>query len=399
MKRLRVTLETVTPLFLGGADPQRGSPELRAASFRGVLRFWWRALWGGIHPNQPLTKLSKHESQVFGDTEQASSIIIRLSNPPQNTESWQFRQKPGVDYLFFSLQGRRNEPDRRGFSPGQQFKLTLQTRLGLDKDQEDKAFLQACAAFWLMVTFGSLGARSRRGAGNLRVVDVEGWPQELPSLKTTANSAEGFVLETQSKLKKLYEVLHKAFNWPLPENGKPQPPFDVLHPRYGQIFVYEKTWKTWQAALDQLGENYKKYRNKSPDRKQVGDVIRGRSEKPETVNRAAFGFPIVYYYRGYGFGGMLEGEDGQRRASPLIFHVTRLKNGEYLLSFVFFDAPLLPDGVKLKLNPRQGDAVFVDPPNKNPILDFLISIGKKGSELFIAKPEEIKYPKPEEKSS
>ena len=43
MQKLTVTLEAVTPLFLGGADP-RGSPELRPASFRGVLRFWWRAL-------------------------------------------------------------------------------------------------------------------------------------------------------------------------------------------------------------------------------------------------------------------------------------------------------------------------------------------------------------------
>lgn len=398
MKRLRVTLETVTPLFLGGADPQRGSPELRAASFRGALRFWWRALWGGIHPDKPIKELAIRESQVFGDTEQASSIVIRLSNPPRNTESWQFRQKPGVDYLFFSLQGRRNEPDRRGFSPGQQFQLVLQTRLGIDKEQEEKAFLQACAAFWLMVTFGSLGARSRRGAGNLRVVDADGWPQEMPSLKTAADSAEDFVFESQRKLQKLYATLNKSFDWPLPKGDTPQPNFDVLHPKYGTIYVYKKTWETWEAALEELGTNYKKYRNKSPDRKQVGDVIRGRSEKLETVDRAAFGFPIVYYYRGYGFGGMLEGKDGQRRASPLIFHVTRLKNGEYLLSFVFFDAPLLPDGVKLKLNPRQGDAVFVDPPNKNPILDFLISIGKEGGELFIAEPKDIQYPKPEEKS-
>lgn len=41
-RTLTVTLETVTPLFLGGADP-RGAPELRAPAFRGALRYWLRA--------------------------------------------------------------------------------------------------------------------------------------------------------------------------------------------------------------------------------------------------------------------------------------------------------------------------------------------------------------------
>lgn len=35
---LKLTLETVTPLFLGGADP-RGAPELRPPSLRGAMRY------------------------------------------------------------------------------------------------------------------------------------------------------------------------------------------------------------------------------------------------------------------------------------------------------------------------------------------------------------------------
>jgi len=43
--RLTVTLETVTPLLLGGAVP-RESPELRLSSLRGVMRYWLRAALG-----------------------------------------------------------------------------------------------------------------------------------------------------------------------------------------------------------------------------------------------------------------------------------------------------------------------------------------------------------------
>jgi CRISPR-associated protein Cmr1 len=43
---LTITLETVTPLFLGGADP-RGAPELRPPAFRGAMRYWLRELIEG----------------------------------------------------------------------------------------------------------------------------------------------------------------------------------------------------------------------------------------------------------------------------------------------------------------------------------------------------------------
>jgi CRISPR-associated protein Cmr1 len=46
-RTLAVTLETVTPLFLGGADP-RGAPELRPPPFRGAMRYWLRAALGGL---------------------------------------------------------------------------------------------------------------------------------------------------------------------------------------------------------------------------------------------------------------------------------------------------------------------------------------------------------------
>jgi CRISPR-associated protein Cmr1 len=42
MQKITVKLETVTPLFLGGADP-RGEPELRPPAFRGAMRYWLRA--------------------------------------------------------------------------------------------------------------------------------------------------------------------------------------------------------------------------------------------------------------------------------------------------------------------------------------------------------------------
>jgi CRISPR-associated protein Cmr1 len=73
-------LETITPLFLTGADP-RGEPELRAASIRGALRFWLRALLGGVIGDKDLDALRKAEPAVFGSTDTgASPVVVRIRN-------------------------------------------------------------------------------------------------------------------------------------------------------------------------------------------------------------------------------------------------------------------------------------------------------------------------------
>src|SRR5438132_938569 len=70
---LTVTLQAVTPLFLAGAD-SGGAPELRAASFRGALRFWLRALLGA-HLGNDLNALHEAESAIFGNPNGASSVV------------------------------------------------------------------------------------------------------------------------------------------------------------------------------------------------------------------------------------------------------------------------------------------------------------------------------------
>ena len=54
----------VTPLFCAGADP-KGSPELRLAGFKGVLRYWWRALaWAEC--GAQLDVIQQREDRLFG---------------------------------------------------------------------------------------------------------------------------------------------------------------------------------------------------------------------------------------------------------------------------------------------------------------------------------------------
>lgn len=394
---MKVKLETVTPLFLGGSEP-RGDPELRPASFKGELRFWWRALWGGVYPSRAIDDLFAAESRVFGTTDEASPIVLRLSGDNLRKSAWRFGSSLGVDYLFFSMKGTRKDPDRGGFEAGQTFELTLHTRLGLQANERvETAFREACAALWLLVRLGGIGARSRRGAGNLCAQSiVDGvWPSDLPPLKSNAKSAAEYARETSAGLAQLYEALR----WPKPTGElKTWPEFDILHPKGGPIYVLGKEWSAWHEALDQVGIAYRDFRGRRhPDYAAVKEVVSGHTTQLDTVERAAFGLPIVFYYRSLGGQrGTLEGKDVDRRSSPLLFHVAALDGGKCAVCFVRFNARFLPKGSGLKLKPR-GRPAFAKPPDGKLITQFLQSISEPGyrdqhGDLFIAPMLDVPYP-------
>ncbi len=400
VQRVTVTLEAVTPLFLGGVNP-RGEPELRAPSVKGALRAWWRAIYGGVHPHISPHELAADEGRLFGSTENASPITLRLrADSLQSAEEWQTREYIGIDYLFFAFRGTRQEPPRKGFPAGQQFDLILQTRPGAKASESEEAYKQACAALWLWVWFGALGARSRRGAGSLRAINIEGeWPQGLPSLQIKATTPVEYLKECQAGLRALYDTL--GWDYPSSEDITPSN-FNILHPTAGHIPLLGRPFATWQQALDKLGTVYQQFRKLyQPDYDNVKAVVSGRRNQMNPVERAAFGLPIIFYYRSLGGQrGTLEGESTGRRSSPLAFHVTRLANGHYLLTLIYFRAQLLPTDKGLKLS-RRGRPVIAEPPDDSLVGQFIYKIGRKEllkgqpNDLFIAARRSIPFPKGE----
>ncbi|MCS6926971.1 MAG: type III-B CRISPR module RAMP protein Cmr1 [Candidatus Binatia bacterium] len=148
-----VTLETVTPLFLGGAEPR---PELRPPAFRGVLRYWLRATLGGVIGDSNLAGLHNLESAVFGSTDGGSPTQIRLhGNPLRESQEKILPHKEGKQSVL-----------RGALSSGQTFRL----RMSQFRSDGETVWRAACAALNLALTFGGVGLRARRGFGTLRVV-------------------------------------------------------------------------------------------------------------------------------------------------------------------------------------------------------------------------------------
>src|SRR5438105_461945 len=143
MQEVTFTLQTITPMFLAGADQTKA--ELRAPSFRGLMRYWQRALVGGIFGTDAkgLQEVMKRETDVFGATDTGSAVSIKVSNatnaPKEFTErvneniggKW---QATGKGYLLWSMakSGRADrsniKPARWYFPTGTSFKVKLSTR-------------------------------------------------------------------------------------------------------------------------------------------------------------------------------------------------------------------------------------------------------------------------------
>jgi CRISPR-associated protein Cmr1 len=178
MNQIKLTLETVTPLFLGGAKGKDGPPELRPPAFRGAMRYWFRAAAGGVIGDKNLEGLHKLESAVFGDTDSGSPITVRVVQ--KELESAKTKILP-----------HKSPPEsgvREAFRPEQQFDLILQTHAWIDP----VVFINAAMSLNLALLFGGIGLRSRRGAGSL-MVTKSSMPDWIPPFPTKLSDWKGFI--------------------------------------------------------------------------------------------------------------------------------------------------------------------------------------------------------------
>ena len=139
-------LDFITPLFSRGSYEDR--PEIRPASIRGQLHWWFRALGGNY----------TDEKAIFGgvhDDAVASKVVIRASNLPTPDKKAQVNTLPHKN-------GNQASP-KWAFQAGAGFDLHVAERLGGLNPTLSASFDRALRA-WLHL--GTLGLRATRAAGS-----------------------------------------------------------------------------------------------------------------------------------------------------------------------------------------------------------------------------------------
>jgi len=154
--------EVVTPLFLGGADPQKA--ELRVPPIKAAMRFWWRAL----NP-QSIEMLRDSESKLFGDAgDKYGKSNLTLAIEDFRISNIEYQPLPHHDAKPKNFKVKCINGS---------FKIVI------------KGSKLHHSIFELFCLLGGIGKRSRRGFGSIRIVN-----NEEESYKNEVNQENIFTL-------------------------------------------------------------------------------------------------------------------------------------------------------------------------------------------------------------
>lgn len=340
MKKLTFELEFITPAFIGGANQQA---ELRPASFVGLLRWWWRALKGECN----IENLRAEEVEIFGGIarnpkkeeikKMASPVYLRIEGDVRKGEdlikecglSLIFDEKKhafvgphiGVGYLYYFMlpKKKRNGQEEKGrefIKPGSRLELTL-----IGKDEFLKHYI---ASLWALVFLGGVGARSRRGGGNLTVIDYN--PKDLGISFIPTGYFDEWLVENLKRAKDLVGSSKTPCN-------------EYSNLKNVKLVLSPREFNNWIEALNDIGNRFMNFRVKN--RQKVFDT-------------AVFGLPVRHSN-----GKFVEAERSiRRRSSPVVIKVVKTPKGKYLWMVSWLWGKFLPDGVKLSFMGKTQEPSF-----------------------------------------
>ena len=351
---IEATYRVVTPMFCGGAEPDKRA-ELRPSSFKGVLRFWWRALaWSRLGGD--LGQIKEKEVALFGSADGGqSSVSMRFVPGPKRervaagevltvSRSGGGPIGEGARYLGFGVMeafGSR----RKGTKAGEltrpclrspfEFTVRMLVRDG-ERNERNHSNQSASLedALVCLGTHGGMGAKSRKGYGSLvlRSLIVDGeqrWrsPQTIFDLR-----------ESLADLRR--------------NHGAPdQPEYTALSAHTRQVLVPSDKNESMEL-LDLVGRELMRYRSWGRNGQIFGhdseknfqddhDLMKG-SLRNKHPRRIAFGLPHNY---GKGPAKQVGPHDKEldRRASPLFIHIHECGDTPVAV-LSFLPARFLPEG-------------------------------------------------------
>lgn len=367
---VRTTYSLTTPLFSAGAV--QDEPELRLPSFKGVLRFWWRALaWSRFQGD--LERIREEESKTFGSSgrDGQSAVLMRLVVEKTGTrlrrgEYLVRNLRPegpaghpqGLYYLGYGLvQGGGRQMgciQRAALCPPLRFTVEMLVRKNKISDASFETLIDALKAIGLM---GGMGARSRRGFGSLT----------LNRLTVGSHGSENVsdLWQPPATVDQLCEALARFSVAGAPAR---YPEYTALSPFARSVVVTSNTNEPLRLC-DQIGLELMLYRGWGRNGQVAGRPSERRFKEDHDLmlelkepvrthpRRIAFGLPHNYHFsrlskeekpnrsvRPLG----PPGKKLDRRASPLFIHI-HLCGTSPVGVLTFLPAQFLPAGSKVAM--------------------------------------------------
>lgn len=332
MNEVKFFCKVITPMFMAGAD--RRTPELRPSEFKGMMRFWWRA----IKAEDNIEDLKKQEVKLFGGTgegEGKSKFGIRVRYNGEKLEEeykhkdlkndynlkWRYNrvtnslkgEHKGIGYLLYSVVlDREREFIKEDFP----FEIIFYSF-------DEKVLEQILASFWSSVYLGGFGTRARRGGGNISIEKVEGNSFGINFIPRGLRTKVGLKDWLIKNIRRIKEII------PMGTICRKCRKYSNL--KDASIFIFD--WKSnWVEALNSIGTAFENFR---------------QEKKSDVWRTPAFGMPVMHNNRfrerfvPYKYIEDIRLSD--RRSSPLIFKVIKVESS-YFPVIVRLSGDIVYDG-------------------------------------------------------
>lgn len=376
----------ITPLFGGGVVAGANDPDnlIRPTGIRGQLRFWWRATHGWRY-GADLAAMKSREDQIWG----AANLT---SKEPEETAP----EKPGYKAVHvrvevlnrgnpvkpFATKGNTNSAKAINIPDYAAFPLRLDDKTINDVRAEVTFLLTLTFArevwqevqdtLWAWETFGGVGARTRRGFGALKLVEID--------CKAVSNDyfppaqREGAERWLKQRIARYQPEESNRVTGEVPHLSN--------HPQPVLTRPDRDASKSWNTLIDKLRQfrqqridsktNYPSQFGKSlwPEANALRKRLypgRGIRAIPDKFPRAAFGLPIVFHMPHDTEANKPSitlqgpGEGIERLASPLILKPIPCQEEQFLGLAIILDGPAMPaDTLALQKDGEKWESIHKD---------------------------------------
>lgn len=363
---LRAEYRIVTPMF---SSRNGENAELRLASIKGAIRFWWRSLMWST--SSDYKKLLEKENRIFGSTDGQSLVRLRLLNKQlqkveKKNHQFEGGKLKGAHYLAYGVMEAFDSKKKqtkagqlnRDMIPGGSFEI--EAWLPGNDEEAKEIKVQLKKALIMLGTVGGVGSKSRKGYGSLSITALYDDDDKVivePDIKQRISGLLGNLSSTN-------------------------PEWTAWSSNSRVIFARKAGETTSNQLLNSIGLEELHYRSWGKDgfvngveREENFEFDHDLEKTPNSKHhpqRVAFGLPHNY---GKGTAHAVEpfNKDLNRRASPLFIHIHQEKKDVQPVGIVsFLPARFLPEGEKLS---SFGNRVPVADENFNefwqPVTNFL----------------------------
>lgn len=366
--RLVATYRLTTPMFCAGADQQRA--EFRPASFKGALRFWYRAIalaeCGG-----DVNAVRNAEADLFGSTDKGQAKV-RLSmreigssktSPKGEVVSTGFGYLAGQGLAEYKKATKAVETTRPAILRGARFEVTCLFRT--PKAEEIEVVRRALIALGLL---GGLGARTRRGLGSIT----------LEKLVTKEDEKILGTWTAPRTMDELYKELKTFLD--LGKTVAQDPEYSAFSVGSRILLLDAKTKEDANGLLERVGKAFLHFRSHGNKGRVAGtdawqwfkkdhDEMLAAAKGGVNIKapeRAVFGLPHNYYFSSLDPPERIvdvNAAETERRASPLFLHIHEPEGARPIGVLTFLPATFLRN-MQLTIKPkRTGKAVTAPLPS------------------------------------